>query len=79
LYQPDHYEWRLAQAKRMKEALLSVEIPVLVDKMDNPVWCNYGPAPNCAYLIDTDGTVIEKQGWYDPDLMEQAINSYFDE
>ena len=75
LYQPDHYEWRLDQAQKMKAALLSVDIPVLVDEMDNPVWCTYGPAPNNAYLIDTDGTVIEKQGWFDPGLMRTAINN----
>ena len=76
LYQPNHYEWRFEQAIKMKAALLTNDIPVLVDKMDNPVWCTYGPAPNNAYLIDTNGTVIEKQGWYNPDLMEDAIINY---
>lgn len=60
----------------MKEALLTQDITVIVDRMDNPVWCTYGPAPNSAYLIDTDGTVIEKQGWYNPALMGLAIENY---
>ena len=51
-------------------------MPVLVDEMDNPVWCTYGAMPNSAYLIGTDGTIVEKQAWYKPQLMEEAILSY---
>lgn len=81
LYQPDHYERRIDQARKMKDDLITESIPVIVDRMDNPVWCTYGPAPNIAYLIGTDGTVIEKQGWYnrpalDPSKMETAIKTY---
>lgn len=49
---------------------------MLVDEIDNPLWCTYGPAPNIAYLIGTDGTVIAKQGWYEPAKMETAILAY---
>jgi hypothetical protein len=81
LYQPVHYEWRIDQAKKMKDALLSKDIPVIVDRMDNPVWCTYGPAPNIAYFINTDGTVIEKLGWYTRSErnMEDAIKGYLGE
>ena len=75
LYQPDHYEWRIDQARKMKEALITEDIPVLVDRMDNPVWCTFGPAPNIAYLIDIDGTVIEKLVWQNI-KMENAIKAY---
>jgi hypothetical protein len=75
LYQPDNHEWRRSQAARMR-ADLGVLPVVLVDEMDNPVWCTYGPMPNCAYLIGTDGTIIEKESWYQPDLMEKAIRAY---
>ena len=64
----------------MREALIRADlidsIPVLVDEMDNPIWCTYGPLPNCAYLIDTDGTVLEKETWYNPEEMEKAIRAY---
>ena len=62
----------------MKEALLDdVDVTtVLVDQMDNRVWCTYGPAPNNAYLIGPDGTVIEYQGWYNPALMRESIEAY---
>lgn len=75
LYQPDSYAARLAQATQMKQEL-GISIPVLVDEMDNAVWCTYGPAPNNAYLIDQDGYIVEKEGWYQPDSMEEAITSY---
>lgn len=75
LTQPATYEERVAQAAKMIQEL-EITAPVLIDEMDNPVWCTYGPAPNIAYLIDTDGTVVEKQGWYQPESMETAIEEY---
>ncbi len=53
-----------------------ITVPVLIDEIDNPVWCTYGPAPDIAYLIDRDGIIVEKQGWYQPDLMETVIDKY---
>jgi len=52
---------------------------LLVDEIDNPVWCTYGPAPNIAYLIGTNGKIIAKQGWYDPKLFEQELLAYMEE
>ena len=57
---------------------IGITMPVLIDEIDNPVWCTYGPAPNIAYLIDRDGIIVEKQGWYQPDLMETVIDKYLD-
>ena len=51
-------------------------MPVLVDEMDNAVWLTYGPAPNIAYLIGTDGRIVAKQSWYQPEQMEVVIDSY---
>jgi hypothetical protein len=48
-------------------------VPLLVDGMDNAVWCTYGPAPNNAYLIDMDGGIVAHQGWYDPVEMTKAV------
>ncbi len=53
-----------------------ITVTVLVDEMDNPVRCTYGPAPNNAYFIGTNGKIIAKQGWYDPKQMEAAILEY---
>ncbi len=75
LTQPATYEERVAQTTRMIQEL-QITVPVLIDEMDNPVWCTYGPAPNIAYLIDIDGTILKKQGWYQPESMETAIDAH---
>jgi hypothetical protein len=76
--QPEAYEERVRNARKTIEDE-SLTVPVLVDGMDNAVWCTYGPAPNSAYLIGTDGTVVARQGWYDPAEMERAIQTYLSE
>ncbi|MFC1908801.1 hypothetical protein ACFLXD_02910 [Chloroflexota bacterium] len=76
--QPLTYLERLELA-RETVAEEETRVPVLVDEIDNPVWCSYGPAPNIAYLIGTDGKIVIKQGWYEPEMMEQAITGYLEE
>lgn len=75
LAQPVTYEERVKLAYRTI-AEEGITVPVLVDEMDNPVWCTYGPAPDIAYLIGTNGRIVGKQGWYQPQLMEAAILDY---
>jgi len=57
---------------------VGITVPVLVDEMDNPLSCTYGPAPDIAYLIGTDGTVVKKQFWYQAPRMEEAVINYLD-
>ncbi len=57
---------------------VGISVPLLVDEIDNLVWCTHGPAPNTAYLIGTNGKIIAKQGWYDPQLMKTAIEEYLE-
>lgn len=78
IYQPQTYGERLELA-RMTVAEEDLEVPVLVDEIDNPVWCTYGPAPNIAYLIAKDGTIYKKQDWFQPEQMELAILDYLAE
>jgi|GEM_PF-815760 len=73
--QPAMYAERVALATQGIDGL-AVTVPVLVDEMDNAVWCTYGPAPGMAYLIGLDGTIHAKQGWYDPRFMGDAIAGY---
>jgi len=75
IYESQTYDERLEVARKTVAAE-GITVPVLVDEMDNPLWCTYGPAPNIAYLIATDGTIVEKQGWYQPQEMEVAIIEY---
>ncbi len=75
IFQPQTYDERLVLAqKTIKEQ--GILCPVLVDEMDNPIWCTYGQAPNIAYLIQSDGEIIVKQIWNDPVKMEEFILAY---
>lgn len=72
------YEQRVAMAaKTIAEAGLLM--PVLVDEIDNPMWCSYGRRPNNAYLIGMDGRVALYQDWSDPEEMEAAILRYLEQ
>jgi len=75
--QPRTYDERVALAREVKGLLEGNQL-VLVDEMaplrSNPVWCSYGPMPNCAYLIDQSGTVVTAQMWVDVEAMETAID-----
>lgn len=66
------YDERLALARKTA-AEAGISVPMLVDPMDNPIWCTYGAMPNAAYLIGMDGTIIAAQRWYEPKQMESAI------
>ena len=54
-------------------------MPVLVDEIDDPLWCSYGRRPNNAYLIGMDGRVVLRQQWNDPAGMEASIQRYLEE
>jgi hypothetical protein len=73
--QPETYEERVNQAINCKWGL-GITIPMVIDDVDNAVWCTYGPASNIAYLIGTDGIVIEKQPYYIPEEMEAVVLEY---
>ncbi len=75
IIQPVSYEERVTTARQMA-AELGITVPVLIDEMDDAVWYTYGPAPNLAYLIDSQGKIHVKQGWFQPDEMEKAIIDY---
>ena len=60
--------------------LLEGDQLILVDDLvpgdlNNPVWCTYGPCPNCAYLIGQDGVVDTVQTWFDAEDIETAIDT----
>ena len=73
--QPQTYEERVRLASMCAEDA-GITALVLVDEIFNPIWRIYGPAPNLAYLIGTDGKIIEAQLWYNVGKMESAIEQY---
>jgi hypothetical protein len=38
--------------------------PVFIDGPCNEWWSAFGPAPNNAYIINTNGVVVSKHGWF---------------
>jgi hypothetical protein len=74
--QPATYGQRKAMVDTMN-AHLTINAPVLVDGPCNEWWSHFGPAPNNAYLIDTNGVVRAKNGWYNrlPDNMWCSIDT----
>jgi hypothetical protein len=56
---------------------LSLELPALVDEMDDAVASAYGAMPERLYLIDADGRIAYKGGLgpigFDPEAWERAI------
>jgi hypothetical protein len=76
--QPYTYAARVANAQD-SAALLQGEQLLLVDDLDNdglinPVWCTYGPCPNCGFLIGQDGVVQSSQQWIDAESMRIEID-----
>jgi hypothetical protein len=72
--QPKTAQQRVQRAKSCVKQL-RLHTPVAADTMDNATWKTYGSAPNCAYLIGTDGRVVAQQGWFDPAEMRKAIET----
>lgn len=72
--QPKTMEERM---KRASTCVITEKITtsVVVDTMDDKVWKAWGNAPNCAYLIGTDGRVIAAQPWMEPSALRSSIES----
>ncbi len=77
--QPTTYGERKAMVEVMMDSM-NVTPPVYIDGPCNAWWEYYGPAPNNAYVIGTDGIIAVKHGWYDkyPDDMECDIREFLE-
>jgi hypothetical protein len=69
--QPDTLGQRLELARAFAAGIEGV--PVLVDKMSNEAWRELGGGPNMAVLVDRQGRIAAKQGWFDPKVMAAEI------
>jgi hypothetical protein len=61
--QPKTYGERKALIDTMKK-YMTITPTILVDGPCNEWWSYFGPAPNNAYLIDTNGIVQAKHAWF---------------
>ncbi|MBK8956773.1 MAG: T9SS type A sorting domain-containing protein [Saprospiraceae bacterium] len=58
------------ERKRIIEDMLlahKIDAKILIDGPCNEWWYHYGPAPNNATLVDTDGRIKIKHAWFDRD------------
>ncbi len=62
--QPTTYGERKVVVDDMLDSMTTLA-PVFIDGPCNNWWSTYGPAPNNSYLIDTNGIIISKHGWFD--------------
>ncbi|MBK7083286.1 MAG: hypothetical protein IPH53_00850 [Flavobacteriales bacterium] len=53
----------------------TVRIPVLVDGLNDAVIDLYGRAPNAAYVVDKDGTLIFRGTWADSRKIEHILTT----
>ncbi len=74
--QPATYGERKVVVTDMLDSMPTLA-PVFIDGPCNNWWSTYGPAPNNSYLIDTNGIVFSKHGWFDrfPDNIYCDIDS----
>ena len=77
--QPHTYRDRVTLALQTDALLEGNQLMLLDDltpmALNNPMWCTYGPAPNCAFLIGQDGRFIEAQQWLDMGAMKAALDN----
>ncbi len=50
-------------------------LTVLVEPLDNPVWCTVGTLPSAALLIAQDGTIAAAHDWFDPPSMVRSVQA----
>lgn len=74
--QPEKLEGRQELAKEFKRYLRIGE-PIYVDAIDNRAWKALGSAPNIALLVDSEGHVVARQGWFEGPAMQKLIDAHF--
>jgi hypothetical protein len=62
--QPETYGERKAVVQDMLDSL-TIQVPVYIDGPCNNWWNYYGPQPNNAYLIGTNGIIHTHHDWFD--------------
>lgn len=82
--QPFEMKQRRSNAQRIGDTFaLDSRVAVLVDDLqphnttmggDNPIWCTWGPAPNAAWLVRQDRTVVLAQTWFKYGEMKAAMD-----
>ena len=81
--QPRTYADRVALARQTNTLLKGNQLMLVDDLMPlartNPMWCTYGPGPNCGFLIDQSGKFVQVHDWLKMDFMRIAIDELLSE
>jgi hypothetical protein len=72
LAQHTSYEKRV-ECARLAQETMRLNLHVVVDGFDNAVTKAYSGAPNRAYVLDSEGRIVSKQLWMDPEATEKAL------
>ncbi|WP_425616849.1 ankyrin repeat domain-containing protein [Anatilimnocola sp. NA78] len=75
--QPRTLEDRLELAQEFKR-LLRINAPIYVDNLKDEAWKGLGSAPNLALLVDADGIVIARTGWFEGKTSQTAIDKFLE-
>jgi len=72
--QPRTIEDRIELAHQMRRRF-RLSTSILIDALDDRAWRAFGSAPNVAILVDRDGRIAFKQGWFEPQEMARATTA----
>ena len=72
--QPRTIEERIELAHQLRRRF-RLSTSMLIDALDDRAWRAFGSAPNVAILVQPDGRIAVKQGWFDPREMARAITA----
>ena len=70
--QTDSLEMR-QEYVRLADAELSIQMPWIIDDMDNTMQKTYGRRPNSEFIVSSDGTLLESTEWADPDKLKEWL------
>lgn len=72
------YEHKLGYAKELVEQF-GMEVPVLVDDIDEAVVHAYGRMPNMVYIIDKEGKIAYKADWTEQPRIDLLLDEMLSE
>lgn len=58
---------------RLASAELQLDIPWIIDNMDNTLQKTFGGMPNMEFVIDKDGTLLASWDWAKPEELKKVL------
>lgn len=70
--QPTTMAERLSLARAFRDHQ-RIELPIVVDHLENRAWTALGEAPNLALVVDSHRRILLRQGWYEGASLEGEL------